>query len=122
MMTKRHKMIDLIDNYYSSNDTYNNSNNTDIDSQKISKNAISSVLPLILKNDLTERQRSCLKLKYVNNLNQAEIAAKLNLSQPTVCRHIAIAKSIVNNRLSYCLVVLNRANNMWLDWENSNIM
>ena len=44
-------MIDLIDNYYSSNDTYNNSNNTDIDSQKISKNAISSVLPLILKND-----------------------------------------------------------------------
>jgi len=65
-------MIDLIDNYYSSNDTYNNSNSTDIDSQKISKNAISSVLPLILKNDLTERQRSCLKLKYVNRRRNNE--------------------------------------------------
>ena len=116
MRTERLTMIDLIDSYYAGD----MNPSTDIDSQIISKSAISSVLPLILKNDLTERQRLCLKMKYAENLNQTEIAAKLKLSQPTVCRHIATAKSIVNNRLSYCLVVLNRANNMWINWENSN--
>ena len=109
-------MIDFIDSYYYGDDR----SSCDIDSQKVSRSAISSVLPLILKNDLTDRQRVCLKMKYVDDLNQAEIAKRLNLSQPTVCRHIAIAKSIVNNRLSYCLVVLNRANNMWINWENSH--
>ena len=109
-------MIDLIDTYYSGNDH----SSGDLDSQKVSRSAISSVLPLILKNDLTKRQRDCLKMRYVDELNQAEIAKRLNLSQPTVCRHIAIAKNIVNNRLSYCLVVLNRANNMWINWENSH--
>lgn len=108
-------MKDLIENYYSDTEY-----EADIDSQKINKKAISAVLPLIMQNDLTERQRSCLKLKYVNNLNQSEIAGKLNLSQPTVCRHIAIAKDIVNNRLSYCLVALNKANSMWIEFENSN--
>ena len=109
-------MIDLIDSYYMG-DT---GKELDIDSQKISRSAISSVLPLIFKNDLTERQRLCLKMKYAENLNQTEIAAKLKLSQPTVCRHISTAKSIVNNRLSYCLVALNRANSMWINWENSH--
>ena len=109
-------MIDFIDSYYYGDDR----GSEDLDSQKVSRSAISSVLPLILKNDLTDRQRACLKMKYVEDLNQAEIAKRLNLSQPTVCRHIAIAKSIVNNRLSYCLVALNRANNMWINWENSH--
>ncbi|MCH5316519.1 MAG: hypothetical protein J1E05_00960 [Eubacterium sp.] len=109
-------MMDLIDSYYSGDDR----DSGDLDSQKVSRSAISSVLPLILKNDLTNRQRDCLKMKYVDELNQAEIAKRLGLSQPTVCRHIAMAKSIVNNRLSYCLVVLNRANNMWINWENSH--
>lgn len=109
-------MIDLIDSYYYGEDLSSN----DLDSQKVSRSAISSVLPLILKNDLTDRQRDCLKMKYVDDLNQAEIAKRMGLSQPTVCRHIAIAKSIVNNRLSYCLVALNRANNMWINWENSH--
>ena len=109
-------MTDLIDAYYFGNERQEE----DIDSQKISRSAISSVLPLILKNDLTPRQRDCLKMKYVDELNQAEIAKRLGLSQPTVCRHIALAKNIVNNRLSYCLVAINRANNMWINWENSH--
>lgn len=103
-------MKDLIENYYNKDDAFS----CDIDSQVISRRAISTVLPLIMKNDLTPRQQKCLKLKYVNNLNQAQIADMLNLSQPTVCRHIAIAKNIVNNRLSYCLVALNKANRLWI--------
>lgn len=113
-------MTDFIESfYYSDNDLVGCE---DIDSQAISRRAISSVLPLIIKNDLTERQRSCLKLKYVDNLRQEEIAKQLGLSQPTVCRHISIAKSIVNNRLSYCLVALNRANGLWRDWESSGLV
>ena len=107
--------MDFIENFYYSDDKYY----SDIDEQKISRNAISSVLPLIMQNDLTERQRSCLTLKYINNLNQSEIAGKLHLSQPTVCRHISTAKDIVNNRLAYCLAALNKANKMWIEFENS---
>ena len=107
--------MDFIENFYYSDDEYY----TDIDEQKISRSAISTVLPLIMKNDLTDRQRNCLTLKYVKNLNQSEIAGKLNLSQPTVCRHIATAKNIVNNRLAYCLAALNKANKMWIEFENS---
>lgn len=107
--------MDFIDNfYYSENDYYE-----DVDSQKINRCAISAVLPIIMKNDLTERQKSCLELKYVKNLNQSEIAEKLSLSQPTVCRHIKTAKDIVNNRLAYCLTALSKANKMWIDAENS---
>lgn len=109
-------MKDLIENYYKEDDAFG----CDIDSQTISRKAISTVLPLIMKNDLTQRQQSCLKLKYINNLNQAQIADRLKLSQPTVCRHIATAKEIVNNRLSYCLVALNKANRMWIEFENSD--
>lgn len=110
-------MIDLIDNYYVNQNVFDYS---DIDTQKVSKNAVESVLPLILKNELTERQRICLKMKYVQNLSQMEISEKLHFSQPTVSRHIASAKDVVNNRLSYCLIVLNRANSIWLK-SNNNI-
>ena len=107
--------MDIIESYFGEEQRFGE----DIDSQTVTKAAVSSVLPLILKNDLTERQRCCLKMKYVNKLNQEEIAKRLGLSQPTVCRHIAIAKSVVNNRLSYCIAALNRANRMWINWENS---
>lgn len=107
--------MDFIDNFYYSEDKYFG----DIDEQKISRNAISTVLPLIIKNDLTERQQSCFTLKYVNHLNQSEIAKKLKLSQPTVCRHISTAKDIINNRLAYCLAALSKANKMWIEFENS---
>lgn len=109
-------MTDFIENYFSGSKQFEPS---EIDSQKISKAAISSVLPIILKNDLTERQAICLKLRYVNGMNQIEIAKKLHLSQPTVSRHIIAAKEIVNNRLSYCLAAINKTNSLWIELENS---
>lgn len=107
--------MDFIENFYYSDSDYL----CELDEQKINRKAISAVLPIIMKNDLTDRQRSCLTLKYVNNLNQCEIAGKLNLSQPTVCRHISTAKDIVNNRLAYCIAALNKANKIWIEFENS---
>ncbi len=109
-------MTDIIENYFSDKNQFEPA---EIDSQKISKAAISSVLPLILKNDLTDRQRICLKMKYVNGMSQIEIAKKLHLSQPTVSRHIFYAKEIVNNRLSYCLLAINKTNSLWIELENS---
>ncbi len=111
-------MTDFIENYYSDTKQFEP---TDIDSQKISKAAVRSVLPIILKNDLTDRQSLCLNLRYVQGLSQTEIAKKLHLSQPTVSRHIACAKEIVNNRLSYCLAAINKTNSLWIELENSSI-
>lgn len=109
-------MTDFIENFYADGNRFEPS---EIDSQKISKEAVRSVLPIILKNDLTERQAVCLNLRYVQGLSQTEIAKRLHLSQPTVSRHISCAKDIVNNRLSYCFVAINKANNMWIELENS---
>lgn len=104
---------DLIDGYYNSQ---NAQAGADIDSQLVSKAAIKAVLPTIMKQELTERQRRCLKMKYNENMTQTEIAKALKLSQPTVSRHIESARETVNNRLSYCISALNRANSIWTDY------
>ena len=71
--------------------------------------ALKKVLPHIMDNELTERQRVCLKFKYVHNKKQDEIAELLKLSQPTVSRHINTAKDIVNNELKYCYYAVSSA-------------
>lgn len=109
-------MLDIINLFYLDK----LDNNTDIDSQQINKSAISIVLPLIIREELTEQQKKCIKMKYEENLTQCEIAKRLHLSQPTVCRHIEQAKNIVNNRLAYCFVALKQAGNMWIKLEKSN--
>lgn len=73
------------------------------------RKAFAHTLPKIMENELTERQRVCIRLKYVNNLTQKEIAKKLGISQPSVSRHIVSAKSIVNDRLKYCYIALSKA-------------
>lgn len=82
---------------------------------EMDRKALGHVLPMILKEELTEKQRICLKMRYVNNLHQQEISKMLHLSQPTVSRHISIAKRIVNNRLSYCIEALKELDNEWLN-------
>lgn len=84
------------------------------DGQKIMLKAMSKVLPLIIKNELTDRQSICLRLFYVHNKSQLEIAKELKLSQPTVSRHINAAKDIVTKYLNYCLYTVNTANEQWL--------
>lgn len=96
-------MIDFIDGYYyhrgiDSDDGY--------DRERAKQTAFSAVLPLIMENELTQKQSICLKYKYINNKSQAEIAEMLRLSQPTVSRHISAAKDIVNSNLKYCYIAL----------------
>ena len=57
-------------------------------------------------------------VKKYNTRDPVKIAEALGISQPTVCRHIELAKKIVNNRLSYCAEAVGRANKFWLNSLN----
>ena len=98
--------MDFIEDYYYETESYNSSG---FDRERAQKKAFSAVLPLIMKNELTERQSVCLKYKYISGKSQQEIADLLHLSQPTVSRHINAAKDIVNNKLKYCYAAVSTA-------------
>ena len=90
----------------------------DISTQKIWRSSLCSVLPQITEKELTKRQRQCLEMNIIENMSQAEIADALGISQPTVCRHIELAKKTLNNRLGYCAEAVGSANNVWLNSLN----
>lgn len=98
-------MIDFMESFYCTDysklDGY--------DKERAKQKAFAAVVPLIMDNELTQKQSICLRYKYINNKNQAEIAEILQLSQPTVSRHISTAKDIVNNSLQYCYIALTKA-------------
>lgn len=98
-------MMDFIDGYFYGDSSMASS----YDREKAKQKAFSVILPLIMSNELTEKQSICLRYKYLQGKSQAEIAQILNLSQPTVSRHISTGKDIVNNSLKYCYLALNKA-------------
>lgn len=104
-------MIDFVDTYMTDSNRFEEDG---YDEQRILVKSISSVLPLIIENELTPRQSLCLRLFYVHGKSQTEIARQLKLSQPTVSRHIASAKAITNKCLSYCFYSVKKANEQWL--------
>lgn len=98
-------MIDFADEfYYNLTSTFGESDDKAIARRR----AFSAVLPIIIDNELTPRQSTCFKFKYLENKTQDEIASQLKLSQPTVSRHISTAKDIVNNNLKYCYLALSK--------------
>lgn len=105
-------MINFVEEYMTDKSKYNDDN--DFDEQKILMSTMSKVMPMIINNELTPRQSLCLRLFYVHQKSQTEIARELKLSQPTVCRHISTAKSILNKYLSYCYYSVSKANEQWL--------
>lgn len=107
-------MIDFVEAYMSDANSYQEDG---FDERKVLKNSITKVLPLILKNELTDRQSLCLRLFYVYGKSQTEIAKELKLSQPTVSRHIKTAKDITNKCLTYCIYAVKQANEQWLKME-----
>lgn len=107
-------MIDFVEEYMSGN---NKAEDNGFDEQRILIKSISKVLPIIIKNELTQRQNLCLRMFYVHGKSQVEIARELRLSQPTVSRHISTAKAIVNKCLAYCFYSVKQANEQWLKME-----
>ena len=98
--------MDIIDYIYK-NKTYKNT--LGFDRERARLTALKKVLPLIIENELTERQKICLKYMYISGKSQSEIASELKLSQPTVSRHINTAKNIVNSELKYCYFAVSTA-------------
>lgn len=107
-------MIDFIQLFCGENDE---NFDFDVDTQKITREAIRVALNLIMKYELSEQQQRCIKLKFEEQMTQCEIARTLHISQPTVCRHLAVATHTIYNHLKYCAVALQKANKLWLEWE-----
>ena len=98
--------MDFVDSYYYDIGVMQSENK---DFEKAKKKANSLVLPYIIDQKLTEKQQVCIKYKYDLGKNQQEIANMLHLSQPTVSRHIASAKKILNDDLKYCFAAVTAA-------------
>ena len=93
-------MIDFIDNYYTK--SYFDSDS--LDKERAKKKAFSTIMPIIMQEELTPMQSLCFRYKYENNKTQTEIASLLKLSQ-----HISTAKDKMNNQLGYCYIALSKA-------------
>lgn len=104
-------MIDFVEEYMSDSSC---THSDDIDEMSVLKYAVLKVMPIIMKNELTDKQSLCMRLFYVHGKNQTQIARELKLSQPTVSRHIKTAKDITNKCLSYCIYAVKQANEQWL--------
>ncbi len=91
---------------------------TSVNYKSISKQAIKQVLPIIIEQDLTERQRICIEKRFYEGKTQHEIADELLLSQPTVSRHIKTAQEVIRNRLYYCNAALERAEKLIISTMN----
>lgn len=109
-------MISFVDSYMRDMNNYN-IDDSELDEQKILIKSITGVLPKILEYELTEKQRLCIKLFYLQGKSQTEIARQLRLSQPTVSRHINSAKTILNKFIGYCFYSVKKANDQWLSLQ-----
>ena len=59
------------------------------------------ILLRAIRHELTDRQRSCLTMYYLEGMKMKEIAAAMHLSKSTVSRHIASATSKLRKVASY---------------------
>ena len=98
--------MNLVDTFYYSQ-SFNQNDSEALDLAK--RKALSTVIPRIIENELTDKQSVCFRFKYINNMTQTEIAKKLGISQPTVSRHINSARDILNDELKYCYAATEMA-------------
>jgi len=83
------------------------------DRERAERAAVAKLLPVIMERELTKRQSVCLRYHYIHGKSQQEIAEILQLSQPTVSRHLQAAKRIVNEELAYCYAAMHTALNVY---------
>ena len=102
-------MTDMIENC-----CFASPSQTEPDTQTITRRALLAVLPMVLEQELSPRQRTCLRAFYVDGKSQTEIARRLGLSQATVSYHI-------HRLLHYCQIAVAKANDCWLEAENNGL-
>ncbi len=54
-----------------------------------------------IRHELTDRQRSCLSMYYLDGMKMKDIAKSMNLSKSTVSRHISAATRKLQKIASY---------------------
>lgn len=93
--------------------SYNPFDSAGYDEQVIMRNSLFAVVPKIAKNELTQMQRICFEMFYFEKKNQKQIAAVLHISQPSVCRHLKSAKTIIEKIGGYCILSIKNTNEQW---------
>ena len=94
----RHKLISLSDlnKDFVAFSTYSDSDNNTADILKMKR-----ILRKALKSELTDRQRQCITMYYIDNMKMYQIASSLSLSPSTVTRHIKAATKKLRNLAQY---------------------
>ena len=67
--------------------------------------SIKKILPKVIETELTSQQAAAIKAHFYERLKQKEIAERMGISQPTVCRLINLGTKTLLNRLSYAMEV-----------------
>lgn len=93
--------------------SYNPFDDIGYDEQAIMRKSLYAVVPKIAKNELTQMQRICFEMFYFEKKNQKQIAAILHISQPSVCRHLKSAKTIIEKFGGYCILSIKKTNEQW---------
>ena len=73
--------------------------NNSTNSEKYNK--ILKILSRVIENELTEKQKMCVKLYYHESMNTVKIANKLGVYPSTVWRHINNSKKKIKNIMKY---------------------
>ena len=89
-------MIRFFEEYMGS---YNPFEDRGCDEQRILRNSLYAVLPKIVKNELTQKQRLCFEMFYIDKKNQKEIASILGISLQKVYYHINKAINLLSYEL-----------------------
>lgn len=71
------------------------------DTNRPERERMKRLLYRAIRYELTERQRRCLSMYYLDGLKMEEIARSLALSKSTVSRHIAAAKTKLRRIAAY---------------------
>ncbi|MGX8711901.1 MAG: sigma-70 family RNA polymerase sigma factor [bacterium] len=64
---------------------------------------MTAALKAIIREELTERQRVCLEMRYLKKMKVCDIASELGILPPTVCKHLKKARARIARvmRLSF---------------------
>lgn len=82
--------------------------------------AVKKVLPKIMKENLTLIQYKCCEKYFFEQKTQKQIADELEISQPTVCRHLKGATKILLNRLNCAILVSKEVATFYTKLINSD--
>lgn len=64
---------------------------------------MAATLKAIIREELTDRQRACLEMRYLQGMKVCDIAAALGVKPPTVSKHLKKARARISRvmRLSF---------------------